>query len=221
MNTELKKTADNRDPSFEPNDAENMAELPNEMAEEQPDEQLDPEKAMELEMLMEEYETDRDAILLTIQNALKDQDYDEAQAFVYKYRAAAKHDENFKLLARMTAQGLEGAKKIKNIETVLEATAEDDYEIRIALYERILKIQPDNAKYKKALEECRSLAGLNEPNADKSSVKKLTNKQKALIAAGVLILLACIAAILIQPMIVAGVIVVLVILGVMVMFDGF
>ena len=169
MDTELKKTNESQASS----DVQDRPEI---QASRQSDENLDPEKALELEMLMSEYQTDRDAILLTIQNALKTQDYEEAQAFVYKYRVAAKHDENFELLARMTAQGLESAKKIEKVVTVLEATAEEDYETRMALCERILKIQPDNVKYKAELERCRSAAGLDSPKKKTGDVQKVSQK---------------------------------------------
>lgn len=113
------------------------------------------ELELERELLLNEYRNDKEAILLAIKQALKERNYKEAQEFVFKYRAAAKMDENFAVLARMTAQGLESEKKIEKVVTVLDATPDEDYETRIALCERILKIVPDHEVYQKELERCK------------------------------------------------------------------
>ena len=113
------------------------------------------ELALERELIINEYRSDRDAILLAIKQAVKDRNYKEAQEFIYKYRAATKFDDNFAVLARMTSQGIENEKKIEKIVTVLEATPDDDYETRIAICERILKIVPDHDVYLKELKKCK------------------------------------------------------------------
>jgi hypothetical protein len=117
---------------------------------------------LEREMLIQEYRCDRDAILTAIKDALKNRRYSEAQEFVYKYRAAAKTDEDFCVLARMTAQGLEKYQAISKLVTALEATPDDDYRMRLGLCDRILKIQPDNAEYQKEYKRCQKALGLNE-----------------------------------------------------------
>ena len=114
---------------------------------------------LEREMSLSEFEEDRDVILMMLKEALRTRNYDEAQEIVHKYRAAVKKDDEFATLARMTAQGIEGAKKVAGIQTVLDATPEDDYETRIALYERILKIQPGNEEIQTKLNECKRLRG--------------------------------------------------------------
>ena len=119
-----------------------------------------PEKALERDMILEEYRNDKDAILMAIKQAIKARNYKEAQEFIYKYRAAAKIDENFATLSRMTAQGLERDKKIEKIVTVLDATPDDDYDTRIVLYERILKVIPDDEFYRAKLDEARAAKGL-------------------------------------------------------------
>lgn len=114
---------------------------------------------LEREMSLSEFEDDRDVILMMIKEALRTRNYTEAQEIVHKYRAAIKKDDEFATLARLTSQGIEGAKKVASIQTVLDATPEDDYETRIALYERILKIQPGNEEIQTKLNECKRLRG--------------------------------------------------------------
>ena len=114
---------------------------------------------LEREMSLSEFEEDRDVILMMMKEALRTRNYDEAQELVHKYRAAIKKDDEFATLARMTAQGIEGAKKVAGIQTVLDATPEDDYDTRIALYERILKIQPGNEEIQTKLNDCKRLRG--------------------------------------------------------------
>ena len=127
--------------------------------------QDDAVRELERTMTLSEFEEDRDVILMMIKDALKTRSYGEAQEIVHKYRAAAKTDEEFATLARMTAQGLEGDKKVASIKTVLDATPEDDYDTRIALYERILKIQPGHEEYTEKLNECKRLRGDAVPDA--------------------------------------------------------
>lgn len=113
------------------------------------------EREFERDAILDEYETDRDAILMVIKEAIRERRFQEAQEFVFKYRAATKTDENFKLLARMTAQGLDTEQRIAKVETVLEATPHEDYDTRMALYEQILRIDPNHEKYQAELEQCR------------------------------------------------------------------
>lgn len=122
------------------------------------------QRAIERDMTLEEYELDRDYILQAVKDALKERRYDEAQELVYKYRAAAKTDEQFAVLARMTAQGLEKNSKVDKIDVILDATPEDDYQTRIALCNRALKVDAGNEKYKAELERCQRAIGIN-PNS--------------------------------------------------------
>lgn len=115
---------------------------------------------LEREMMLQEYQCDREAILSIIKDALKNRQYQEAQEYVYKYRVAAKTDEEFAVLARMTAQGLEKYQEISKLVTALEATPEDDYRMRMGLCERILKVQPENETYKKELKRCQKALGI-------------------------------------------------------------
>lgn len=124
---------------------------------------------MEREIILQEYQTDRDAILLAIKNALKNRRYQEAQEFVYKYRAAAKNDEDFRVLARMTASGLEKAQSISKFVTALDATPDDDYSVRLELCKRILNVQPENETYQKELERCQNALHIKADNPKKSS----------------------------------------------------
>ncbi len=131
---------------------------------------------LEREMSLSEFEEDRDVILMMIKEALKNRSYNEAQEIVHKYRAAVKKDEEFATLARLTAQGIEGAKKVASIQTVLDATPEDDYETRIALYERIMKIQPGNEEAQEKLNECKRARGDIVP--EKSHVPAASSKNQ-------------------------------------------
>ena len=121
--------------------------------------QQDAVRVLEREMSISEFEEDRDAILMMMKDALRSRNYDDAQEIVHKYRAAIKKDDEFATLARMTAQGIEGNKKIAGIQTVLDATPDDDYDTRIALYERILKIHPGHEEAQNKLLECKRLRG--------------------------------------------------------------
>lgn len=128
------------------------------------------EREFARDAVLEEYETDRDAILLFIKDAIRERRYQDAQEFVFKYRAAAKTDENFKILARLTAQGLDTEQRIAKVETVLDATPDSDYDTRMALYEQILRIDPGHEKYKAALEQCRQQkAGITIQPSDAAS----------------------------------------------------
>ena len=102
------------------------------------------EKMLNRDMMLLEYDTDRDIILGAIQSSLKERNYDEAQAFVEQYRAAAKTDEKFAILARMTSDGLNTQKEAEKVQTVLDATPEDDYEVRLSLSERLYKLIPSD-----------------------------------------------------------------------------
>lgn len=122
-------------------------------AEQNADEQSENQLKIERELILMEYDTDRDAILKAIKEGIKRRDYDDAQAFVYKYRLAAKKDEEFAILARLLAQKLEARQKIEKIETLIDATEESDTKTLISLYNRILRIDPDDPKAQAALQK--------------------------------------------------------------------
>lgn len=149
---------------------------------------------LEREMVLMEYETDRDVILKTIKDALKRHDYDDAQAFVYKYRAAAKQDEEFSILAKLLAQKLESKQKIDKIKTLIEATDEKDTKALIALNERILRIDPDNEEAKTALAALLGEDECPKPKKKKRSKKALEKRAENAMHPGlatVLLALAC------------------------------
>ena len=125
-------------------------------------------RAIERDMSLQDYEADKDFILQEIKNNLKERKYNDAQELVYKDRAAAKTDENFAVLARLTAQGLETHSKLDKIDTVMDATPEDDYQTRISLCKRALKVEPTNEKYKQELERCQKALGI-QPTQNKTA----------------------------------------------------
>ena len=129
-------------------------------------------RAIERDMSLQEYENEKDYILQAIKDYLKERKYRDAQELVYKYRAAAKTDENFAVLARLTAQGLESHSKFEKIDTVLDATPEDDYQTRMSLCKRALKVEPDNEKYKQELERCQKALGIQASSKETSDTKK-------------------------------------------------
>ena len=104
------------------------------------------ELALERDIVMTEYKTDRDVILKAIKESIKRRDYDDAQAFIHKYRFAAKTDDDFSILAKLLAQKLETQQKIEKIQTVIDATDDNDTTALIALNERILRIDPDHQR---------------------------------------------------------------------------
>ena len=114
-------------------------------------------KAVERDMSLLEYDLDKDYILAELKRNLKEQDFDSAQELVHKFRAAAKGDEQFELLARKTADGINKQKDVERIMTSFEMTPENDYEVRLSLSERMYKIIPSKENldrinhYRKAL----------------------------------------------------------------------
>lgn len=100
-------------------------------------------KSLERDLTLAEYRDDRDVILTAIKDALRERRYSDAQEFVFKYRAAAASDEIFEQLAKMTAKGLEEDKTLEKLKVSLEATPEDDYQVRLSLCERIYRIRKD------------------------------------------------------------------------------
>ena len=132
-------------------------------------------RAIERDISLQEYENDKEYILQAIKDYLKERKYDDAQELVYKYRAAAKTDENFAVLARLTAQGLEAHSKFEKIDTVLDATPDDDYQTRISLCKRALKVEPGNEKYKQELERCQKALGIFESAQEHISKQPTSN----------------------------------------------
>lgn len=131
------------------------------------------ELALERDIVMTEYKTDRDVILKAIKESIKRRDYDDAQAFIHKYRFAAKTDDDFSILAKLLAQKLETQQKIEKIQTVIDATDDNDTTALIALNERILRIDPDHQEAKAAL---RALRGDDEIDSNKKSRRKKRNR---------------------------------------------
>lgn len=131
------------------------------------------ELALERDIVMTEYKTDRDVILKAIKESIKKRDYDDAQAFIHKYRFAAKTDDDFSILAKLLAQKLETQQKIEKIQTVIDATDDNDTTALIALNERILRIDPDHQEAKAAL---RALRGDDEIESNKKSRRKKRNR---------------------------------------------
>lgn len=129
-------------------------------------------RAVERDLILEEYREDRETIHEMIKGALKKHDYKEAQVFIHKYRAAIKIDENFSILAKLTAQGLEKEKKIEKVKTILDVTDENDYTRRQVLYEKLLKIDPSNEEYIEGLQKCKEAQGLAQVDKKKDVEQK-------------------------------------------------
>lgn len=131
------------------------------------------DKVMERDMSLLEYDLDKDYILESIKQNLKNRDYDSAQELVHKFRAAAKGDEQFEILARRTADGINRQKDLQRVKTSLDMTPEDDYEVRLSLSERMYKLIPSEEnlarinQYRKALHKApiASDAAMSEANA--------------------------------------------------------
>lgn len=124
------------------------------MEETQPAEQS---KAVERDMSLLEYDLDKDYIIEELKRNLKEEDYASAQELVHKFRAAAKGDKQFELLARRTAEGIKKEQDVEGIKTAFDMTPENDYEVRLSLSERMYKIIPSKENldrinhYRKAL----------------------------------------------------------------------
>ncbi len=100
-------------------------------------------KSLERDLILEEYREDREAILSALKTAIRERDYKGAQEFVYKYRAAAREDESFAVLAQMTADGLKADKALEKLRVSLDATPEDDYRVRLSICERMYRMRMD------------------------------------------------------------------------------
>ena len=131
------------------------------------------ELALERDIVMTEYKTARDVILKAIKESIQRRAYDDAQAFIQKDRFAATTDDDFSILAKLLAQKLETQQKIEKIQTVIDATDDNDTTALIALNERILRIDPDHQEAKAAL---RALRGDNEIDSNKKSRRKKRNR---------------------------------------------
>lgn len=100
-------------------------------------------KSLERDLILEEYREDREAILSALKTAIRERQYQEAQEFVYKYRAAAREDESFAVLAQMTADGLKTDKALEKLQVSLDATPEYDYRVRLSICERMYRMRMD------------------------------------------------------------------------------
>lgn len=127
---------------------------------------------LERDMAIQEFKDDRDFIIETLKQNIKNHEYEEAQQLIQQYRAALKIDETFAMLATMVKDGIEKNKKIEKFETQLELTPEDDYLQRMKICQDILVIVPDCEKYQAEIARCqRELDRISQNNRNIRSNK--------------------------------------------------
>ena len=111
---------------------------------------------LERDMAIQEFKDDRDFIIETLKQNIKNHEFEDAQHLIQQYRAALKIDETFAMLATMVKDGIEKDKKIEKFKTVLELTPEDEYLKRIEICQDILTIIPDDEKYQAEIARCQA-----------------------------------------------------------------
>ncbi|MCL2325130.1 MAG: hypothetical protein FWC40_01300 [Proteobacteria bacterium] len=98
---------------------------------------------------------DRDYIIIALQNALKNKQFQEAHNIVETYREAGKADKVFEILADKADECIATRRDAAPYIALLQATPDDDYTERAALCQKIIEIIPEDAKaYRDELERC-------------------------------------------------------------------
>lgn len=145
---------------------------------------------LERDMAIQEFKDDRDFIIETLKQNIKNHEYEEAQLLIQQYRAALKIDETFAMLATMVKEGIEKNKKIEKFETQLELTPEDDYLQRMKICQDILVIVPDCEKYQAEIARCqRELDRISQNNRNIRSNNKTSQSEDILACPGTAITL--------------------------------
>lgn len=123
---------------------------------------------LERDIAIQEFKEDRDFIIETLKQNIKNHEFTEAQQLIQQYRAALKVDETFAMLAKMVKDGIEKNKKIEKFETMLEVTPNDYYAKRIEICKNILRIDSEHQDSKKEIERCEAALGIYTQNNNKS-----------------------------------------------------
>ena len=131
---------------------------------------------LERDMAIQEFKDDRDYIIETLKQNIKNHEFEEAQQLIQEYRAAIKIDETFSMLATMVKDGIEKDKKIEKFKTVLELTPEDEYVKRIGICQDILTIVPDDERYQAEIARCQ--AELDRINHNNRNIAQKNNASK-------------------------------------------
>ena len=120
------------------------------------DEQPRPDdtKSLERDLKLQEFQDQRDLILKTLAQCIKQKNFNEAQEIYHQYQIARKYDESFASLGLLLTEGVEKQNKISKYELLLEATPDNEYKKRLDYYNEILKIEPNNIKYLELKKQC-------------------------------------------------------------------
>lgn len=109
--------------------------------------QQDLERKFERERQLSSFRRDREFIILSIQSALKSRNYAQAQELVSQYRLASEIDSEFRRLAKLTKSVCLERSAVAELLLILDATPDDDHAKLCALYERLLRLEPNNQSY--------------------------------------------------------------------------
>ncbi len=113
-------------------------------------------KSLERDLKLQEFQDQRDLILKTLAQCIKQKNFTEAQEIYHQYQIARKYDESFASLGKLLTEGVEKYNKISKYELLLDATPDNEYDKRLEYYNEILKIEPDNIKYVELKKQCQT-----------------------------------------------------------------
>lgn len=104
--------------------------------------------------LMDEYNNDKEYILKAISEAIKTQNYNDAQAFITKYQSVAANDPAFNELTNILAQHQSQRDEITKLEMHLSTTPDHDYQAKAKIYQQLLQLCPDRQDYQHEFDRC-------------------------------------------------------------------
>ncbi len=135
---------------------------------------------LERDIAIQEFKDDRDFIIETLKQNIKNHEFTEAQQLIQQYRAALKVDETFAMLAKMVKDGIEKDKKIEKFETMLDVTPADEYTKRIEICKNILRIDSEHQVSKKEIERCEAALGISTNQSQNNNKSKDTSSNDIL-----------------------------------------
>ena len=93
------------------------------------------------------YDENRDGIIESLKQHIKEQNYQEARGLINIYRPATDKDKTFALLAKNVDDYFQKRKDLEYYETLYDITPDDEYVKRYELCQKILEIDPNHQKF--------------------------------------------------------------------------
>ena len=119
----------------------------------QPDTQQ-PLNNFQIQMLSNEYQSDREYIHKAISDALKEDNITEAIAFIDKYRSVASNDPVFNELVLLAERNNKKNELKSRLLIHLDSTPDNDYKTKAELYQQLLRLEPNHVDYARAFDNC-------------------------------------------------------------------